>query len=1057
MPARRIALALAALTLLVAAATPAPAQEWFSTDAVSAMEWRLIGPFRGGRSVAVEGVVGDRRTYYMGSTGGGVWKTTDAGLNWNNISDGFFKTGSVGAVAVSESDPNVVYVGMGEHPVRGVTTSHGDGVYRSTDAGRTWTHLGLDDTRQIARIRVHPKNPDLVYVAAQGSPYGPSEDRGIYRSKDGGTTWEKIHYVSEDAGAAELSMDMNNPRILYAAYWDHRRSPWEVRSGGPGSGIWKSMDGGDSWTELTNGLPELMGKIAVDVSRANPRRVFANIEAADGKGGVYRSDDGGDSWTQTNADRITQTRSWYYMEVFTDPQDQNTVYVLNAPVLRSIDGGRTFSVVNVGHGDTHDLWIDPQDSERMILGDDGGAEISFNAGESWSSLENQPTAQFYRVSTDNQFPYHIYGGQQDNSAIGIASAAPGGIGWGDFYSVSGCESAYLAFDPLDPLEVFGGCYQGLIDKWTRATGESKPVQAYPYLGLGTLPKDQRYRFNWNAPIVASPFDPSVIYHGGNVLLKTTDAGQSWTEISPDLTRDQEELQGAGGGPITNEGAGGENYNTIFYVAPSTLERETIWVGSDDGLVHLTRNEGGSWTDVTPPGIGNALINSIEVSPHDAATAYVVATNYKYNDFTPHIFKTTDYGAHWTRIVEGIGANAWARVVREDPTRPGLLYAGTELGLYVSLNGGQRWMPFQLNLPVVPITDLTIHAADLVAATQGRAFWVLDDLAPLRQLTEDVASASMHLFAPTDAIQANFFGGGGPRTGANPPSGAQIFYRFAEAPEDLVVLEILDAQGAVVRTYATDPDEAGNERLSTLTPTAGLNRLAWDFRTEGLPEVEGLMPFGTLQGRIMPPGNYQVRLTHGNDVQIQDLSVRGDPRRKATTAQYQAQDRFLAEAQAAVRDLYESVLSLQSVRDQVETVVESTADHPQADTVAAVGEALAGKITTWEEGVVQPKQQTFQDVINYLNQLDAQLLHLIGTVDGVEPPLTEGARERLQDLQTEWRARAEIRDAILDEDLVEFERLLEDLGIPHVVISPTRPGGRTITEDGPDGAYGATRR
>jgi photosystem II stability/assembly factor-like uncharacterized protein len=899
------------LLALLLLATPASTsgQDWFDAGEMEAMRWRNVGPFRGGRSNAVAGVVGDPYTFYFGGTGGGVWKTTDRGEVWTNVSDGFFQTGSVGAIAVSESDANVVYVGMGEHAVRGVTTSHGDGVYKSTDAGRTWTHVGLDRTRQISRIRVHPRDPDLVYVASQGSPYGATEERGVYRSRDGGATWELVLFVSEDAGASDVAMDMNNPRILYAAFWDHRRLPWEVRSGGEGSGVWKSTDGGDSWTELTEGLPELMGKIGIDVSRANSDRVFANVEAADGKGGVYRSDDRGLTWSQTSADRITQTRSWYYMEIFADPQDENTVYVLNAPMLRSIDGGRTFTPVQVGHGDTHDLWIDPLDADRMILGDDGGGEITVNGGDTWSTLRNQPTAQFYRVSTDNQFPYHIYGGQQDNSAVGIVSAAPGGIGWEHFYSVSGCESAYLAFDPDDPQYVYGGCYQG--------------------------PKDQKYRFNWNAPIIASPHDPDVIYHAGNVVLKTTDRGQTWREVSPDLTRDDEEKQGAGGGPITNEGAGGENYNTIMYLAPSPHEAGVLWVGTDDGLVHVTRNEGGTWADVTPGDLGEALVNSIEVSPHDPATAYVVVTRYKFNDFTPHIFKTTDYGETWDRLVEGIAEEDWVRVVREDPVREGLLYAGTETGLYISLDGGAHWEDFQLNLPVVPITDLTIRDNDLVAATQGRAFWVLDDLSPLQQLTEQTATASMHLFAPRTAVQAAFFGGGGDRTGANPPAGAQIFFSFAEAPEGLVTLEVIDAEGSVVRTYATDPEGAGDETFSALSaPVEGLNRHAWDFRTEALPAVDGLIPFGSLQGRQLPPGDYRLRLSHGDASATTSLRVDPDPRRTATLAHYAEQDQLVAQAQSVARDLYESVLSLRSVHEQVDAVVEKTAEHESADTIAA---------------------------------------------------------------------------------------------------------------------------
>ena len=1034
------------LSLLVPA-SPASAQEWLDTDALGALGWRLVGPFRGGRSVAVEGVRGQPETYYMGATGGGVWKTTDGGEVWENISDGFFGTGSVGAVAVAESDPNLVWVGMGEHAVRGVTTSHGDGVYRSTDAGRTWSHMGLEGTRAVSRIEIDPRNPDRVFVAAQGSPYGPTEDRGIYRTTDGGESWEKVLYVHDESGATELAMDMTNPRILYAAMWDHRRYPWQVRSGGEGSGIWKSTDGGDSWEELTGGLPDLMGKIGVDVSRANPDVLYANIEAADGQGGVYRSDDAGASWSQVNDDRVTQARSWYYMNVFADPQDEHTVYVLNAPMLRSIDGGRTFESLPVGHGDTHDLWINPDEPRRMILGDDGGGEITSNGGETWSSLSNQPTAQFYRVITDDQFPYHIYGGQQDNSAIGIASAAPGGIGWKDWYSVSGCESAFLAFDPEDPVHVFGGCYQGLIDVWNRETAESKPVMAYPYLGLGTLARDQPYRFNWNAPIVASLHDPEVIYHAGNVVLVTEDRGQSWEEISPDLTRDQEERQGLGGVPITNEGAGGENYNTLTYLELSPHDPEVLWVGSDDGLVHVTRDRGGAWEDVTPEGIGEAQINTIAVSPHTPGTAWVVATAYKFNDFTPHIFRTDDFGASWERTVEGIDAEDWVRVVREDPVRPGLLYTGTEGGLYLSVDGGDRWHPFQLDLPVVPITDLTVKDDDLVAATQGRAFWILDDLTPLRQWTEEVAGADMHLFEPAPAIQVSFFGGGGDQTGENPPSGAQIFYRFDEAPEGLVTLEILDDAGEVVRTFATDPAEAGDGDYSSLSAPAGLSRLAWNYRGEGLPEVDGLVPFGSLQGRLVPPGSYRVRLTHGESSQIRTLEVRPDPRRSATMAQYAEQDRVVRDARELARDLYASVISLRSVREQVGQVVESAADTEHADTVAAVGDALRDSLTAWEDEVVQADQRTFQDVINYLNQLDAQILALIGSVEGTEPPATEGVRERLGDLSDAWSAQARRRDTLLNEELARFEALLEELGIPHVVIRRPEDARPVTQEDG----------
>lgn len=1045
-PVRFTALALAtALTL--AAPTPSAAQAPDTTALArytQAMAWRDIGPTRGGRSVTVAGVVGDDQTYYFGATGGGVWKTTDAGITWTNVSDGHFATGSVGAVAVAESDPNVVWAGMGEHAVRGVTTSHGDGVYLSTDAGRSWTHMGLERTRAISRIRIHPHDPDVVYVAAQGAPYGETEDRGVYRTVDGGRNWEKVLYVDTRSGAADLAMDMTNPRILYASFWDHLRRPWVVESGGEGSGLWKSTDSGDTWEEINEGLPELVGKIGIDVSRANPDRLYAVVEAEPDQGGVYRSDDAGASWAQVNADRITHTRSWYYMKIFADPQDEETVYVMNAPFLKSIDGGRTFTQVSVPHGDNHNLWINPSNAENMINSNDGGANVTFNGGDSWSTQRNQPTAQFYRVITDNQFPYHVYGGQQDNSAIGIPSASLGGIGWGDFYSVAGCESAYLAFDEDDPEDVYGGCYQGLIDRWNRSTGLSKPIMAYPFLGLGTYAEEQRFRFNWNAPIVASRHDPATIYHAGNVLFVTRDRGQSWEAVSPDLTRDEADKQGAGGTPITNEGAGGENYNTIMYLAESPHDAGTLWVGTDDGLVHLTRDGGSTWREVTPPEIGRAMINSIEVSPHDPATAYVVATAYKFNDFTPMILRTRDHGDGWESITDGIEAEHWVRVVREDPATPGLLYAGTEMGLFLSRDAGDNWEKWQLNLPVVPVTDLTIRANDLVASTQGRGFWILDDLSPVQQFTDAVASAEMHLFQPRDAVMASFaggFGGGGGAlaTGANPPGGAQIFYAFADVPDSLVTIEVLDADGRAIRTYATNPEAAGDEAYSSLpVPKAGLNRLAWDFRHDAIPGVDGYRHFGSLQGRVVAPGDYQVRLTHDGASLTAPITVAPDPRWSATQAQYETQEGFVAAAQQVVRDLYGAVTELAGVSEQVAAVVERTEDHPLADSIRSSGESLTGAITEWEEELIQRRQQTFQDVINFRNKLDAQILALIGSVDGTEPPLTAGAQERWTDLQGEWAAHENTLGQLL-EAVDAFNDFLVESGVqPIGVRTRARP-------------------
>ena len=838
------------------------AQENYDIDPslYQAMEWRNIGPYRGGRATTVAGHKSDIFTYYMGTTGGGVWRTNDGGDSWQNISDKFFKTGSVGAIAVSESDPNVIYVGMGESPIRGVTTSHGDGVYKSTDAGKTWTHMGLDRVRQIAEVRIHPRNPDLVYVAAQGAPYGPNPERGIYRSKDGGNTWELILHVDEDTGASDLSIDTTNPRILYAAMWNHRRLPWKVLSGGESSGVYKSTDGGDNWEKLTNGLPEVMGKIGVAVSPANPERVWVLAEADEG--GLFRSEDAGSTWNRINEDRLLRARAWYYTHLFADPIDQETVYVLNAPMLKSVDGGATFKPIPTPHGDNHGLWINPENNNIMINSNDGGANVSYNGGKTWSPQNNQPTAQFYRVNTDNRLDYYVYGGQQDNSSMAIASRTrDAGIGRDDWYMASGCESAYLAFDPDDPRLIYGGCYQGYITVYDTELKSNRPIDAYPSLRLGSDPIDQRYRFNWNAPILVSHHDPSVIYHAGNQLLKTEDGGLSWNEISPDLTRNIAENLGNGGGPITNEAAGAEVYHTIFYVAESQHEPGTIWAGTDDGLVHITRDGGSNWEEVTPEGIGESLINAIEISPHDPGTAYLAVNNYKFNDFTPHIFKTTDYGQSWSRLVEGIAEEAFVRVVREDPMRQDLLYAGTETGMYVSFNGGEQWQPFQMNLPVVAITDLKVQNNDLVAATQGRSFWILDDLSPLHQMNVEIANQQVHLFKPSNAYRINRGGRSETYLGKNPPSGAIIYYSLSELADSAVVtLAILNAAGDTVRTYDSNPPPntptGGNSGAPKHLPKKeGMNRYVWDFRHNDLTQIPGVFTYGSMQGHRVPPGTY----------------------------------------------------------------------------------------------------------------------------------------------------------------------------------------------------------
>lgn len=1005
------------------------------------VKWRNIGPFRGGRSVAVSGVVGQEGTYYMGSTGGGVWKTTDDGMHWSNVSDGFFKTGTVGAIAVSQSNPNIVLVGMGEHAARGVMTSMGDGLYLSRDAGKTWKHIGLDDSRHISDVIIHPTDENRFYVSVQGAQYGPSETRGIYRTLDGGKTWEKTLFVNSTTGASSLSMDPNNPLVLYAAMWDHQRYPWTMKSGGPGSGLYKSADGGSTWEHLKDGLPEVLGKSGISASGAQADLVFAVIEAEGEKAGVYRSDDGGEKWRQVNKDRINITRSWYYMEIFADPQNAEIVYVLNAPVTRSIDGGKTFQTLSTPHGDNHDLWIHPHDNQRMINANDGGANVSNNGGKSWSTQQNQPTSQFYRVITDNQFPYYVYGGQQDNSAIAIVSRTNDrGVDWKDWYSVAGCESAYLAFDPDDPEVIFGGCYQGIIEKWVKATQEGKPIKQYPELSLGNAPEDFKYRYNWNAPIIADPHDPSVIYHAGNVVFRSDNAGQSWKVISPDLTRNDPEKQGPGGIPFTNEAAGGENYNTLMSLVASPHEKDLLWAGSDDGLVHLTRNAGASWENVTPKGMQEGIVNSIEVSPHDPGTAYITLMRYKFMDLKSYIYRTTDYGANWELIVNGLtDPHGFVRVVREDPKRKGLLYAGTETGLYVSLDSGGSWQPFQLNLPIVPINDLTFRHNDLVAATAGRAFWILDDLSFLQQ--QKTPDASIFLANPRDTY---LFTGGysekpSPGVGQNPKSGVILDYYLAYVGDSTTVtLEILEG-GQVIRTYTNQAVKdfkswaGGPPKPEVLPAKPGYNRFIWDFKRETLPAVENVFVMGDYRGSRVAPGTYTARLTQDSVRSEKTFEILPHPKIDATPAAYAAQQNALAQIDAAIRDMHGAVGQLRGVKAQLKSHKSLLEDNEKAKELLEKGAALQEAITNWEENLIQPKQKTFQDVINFNNQLNAELMELRSYIDVAEPELTQGATERLADLLGAWNTMEREREAIVDKGMSEYNALYRQLELPALIM------------------------
>ena len=1006
------------------------------------LKWRNIGPFRGGRSNAVSGVVQHDNVYYAGYTGGGVWKTEDAGLSWRNVSDGFFKTSSVGDIAVAESDPNVVYVGMGEHAVRGVMSSFGDGIYKSTDAGKTWQHFGLEQTRHISDVVVHPQNPDLVYVAAQGPNHGPGTERGVFKSTDGGKTWKKVLYVDENTGASSLVMDLTNPRILYAATWQHRRLPWKVESGGPGSQVWKSTDGGETWSKINEGLPKEMGKIGLATCRSNPGRVYAIVEAEKSKAGVYRSDDGGKKWNLMTSDQTLTARSWYYMEIFADPQNAEIVYVLNAPLMRSIDGGKTFSNVSIGHGDTHDLWLNPNNGANMILGDDGGGAVTFNRGASWSTLNNQATAQFYRVIVDHQFPYNVYAGQQDNSSVRIASRTNSfGIGLQDWAPSAGCECAWIAFDPKNPVQVYGGCYQGQIDVLDTRTNEVKDVMQYPAINLSYEPRKMKYRFNWNAPVVASPHDPRTVYHAANVLFKTTDGGLNWQAISPDLTRNDTTRQGLGGGPITNEGAGGENYNTIYYVIESPSEPGVIYTGSDCGLVHITRDGGRNWSNITPPNLPECMINSIEVSPHAKGAAYISATRYKFNDFSAMAYKTTDYGKTWSPVVNGIDKDDFLRVIREDKKVPGLLYGGSERGFYVSYDGGANWQKMQLNLPVVPVTDMTLYNNDIIVSTAGRSFWILDDVSAIQASKGRSGDAVVRLFAPRETVRFNggsaYFAPEPPAgIGMNPPTGVILDYYLPEkADTNQVKLEILTADGKTLRTYTNKKDESlktwpGGPPAPVLLPAeAGLNRFAWDTRNGTLEGVQGVYVYGDYRGHAAAPGHYKARMTFKGQTSEAEFDIVADPRIQVKPADWTEQQDLMTRMEGHITDIHGTVNKLRKIKKQVDGYNDLLNDKELQE----AGKALNKKIDAWEDPIIETKAKNFQDVINFRSRLNAEFFDLRGRIDLPDPRVTQGVRDRLRDLEAEWGRHKQAAQQILDNDVAAYNKLFREKNLPALIL------------------------
>lgn len=1023
----------------------------FSQD--SPLKYRNIGPFRGGRSVAASGVVGDPLTYYFGTTGGGVWKTSDAGQHWENISDGYFNTGSVGAIAISESNTNIIYVGMGEHAPRGVMTSYGDGMFKSTDGGKTWKKLGLEKTQHISRIQIHPTNPDMIYVAAQGALHAPNEDRGIYKSTDGGETWEKTLFVDSKTGAVELSMDMNYPEILYAAMWEHQRLPWQIISGGPGSGLYKSTDAGKTWKKIHTGLPEEKGKMAISVSRANSNKVYALVESDTEKdlGGLFVSEDAGENWNLVNKNNELTQRAWYYIEVFADPINEHKVYVQSAPFLVSIDGGKTFESIDGPHGDYHDLWINPNNPNNLMLADDGGGSISFNGGKTWSTQSNMPTAQMYRIEVDNQWPYRIYGGQQDNTSLVISSIGlgRGGISREHWNYSAGGESAFLAFDPNDPRYVLGGSYQGTIEVLDMETQGATNIMASPIQYLGMDAKDMKYRYNWNAPIIWSRHEPHTFYHAAQVLLKTQDWGKTWTEISPDLTRNEKEKQGKGGAPYTNEAVGAENYGTISYVIESPHEKGTIWTGSDDGLVHLTRDGGKNWTNLTPEGMRETLVNTIEVSPHDPATAYIATTRYKFNDYTPALYKTTDYGKSWTPISKGIPYGAFTRVIREDVLVKGLLFAGTETGIYLSRDSGANWMPFQLNLPITPITDLKIAHGDLIVATAGRSYWILDDLNPIRAYQNSTEKPI--LYTPEEVILGNWnspfdsnnldFDGTNPFEGVNPANGMVIYYQIPQAKTEEVEikLEIKDQFGIPVRMLSSKPNTdfqsypGGPRKQPVLTNHAGLNRFVWDLRYPSVPGIPTAYIESSYRGHKASPGAYTLVMTMGNEIMSTKGWIKDIPKSKLTAEDHQEYHEWMNKLEAEVTYMHTLVNRAKDFADELNSLLKKIEGKPEFDLIQTQGNQLAKELKAWDEEMVQRKSTAYDDVENFPNKFTANYLFMMNHGESSIPKINQATRDRYSELMELWMPLESEGKRLLEKAIPEFNEKATEMGMGVLVI------------------------
>ena len=1008
------------------------AQTNYDTAYLHSLEWRELGPFRGGRSCAVTGVPGAPNLFYFGATGGGVWRTTNGGRDWENISDGYFG-GSIGAIAVSESDPNVLYAGGGEQTVRG-NVSFGSGIWKSVDAGKTWQHAGLTDSRHVGRIRIHPNDPDVVFVAAMGNLFAPNAERGVFRSKDGGASWEKVLFVNEEVGAADICFDPTNPRILYATTWRVLRTPYSLESGGEGSGIWKSTDGGSTWTALSNaqGMPKgTLGIIGVAVSPVQPDRVWAIIEAEEG--GVFRSDDAGKTWRRLNKDRDLRQRAWYYTRIYADPKDADIVYVMNVSYHKSKDGGKTFSNHYAPHGDHHDLWIAPENPQRMIIGDDGGAQVTYDGGQTWSTYHNQPTAQFYRVTADNHFPYRIYAAQQDNSAIRLSHRTMGGsIREDDWESTAGCECGWLAIDPRDNDIVFGGCYGGLIERKDHRNDLSRNVNVWPDNPMGHGAESMKYRFQWNFPLLFSPHDPDKLYAASNHLHVTYNGGQSWETISPDLTRNDSTKLGASGGPITKDNTSVEYYCTIFALAESPLREGLIWTGSDDGLIHLSRNNGQTWENVTPEKMPEwAQINSIEADPFHEGGLYVAATRYKSGDFKPYLFKTKDYGKTWTEINAGIGPDQFTRVIRADPKREGLLYCGTESGLFVSFDEGANWQSFQLNLPIVPITDLVVKNDNLVAATQGRSLWMIDDMTLLHQLSKPHKEKAACLFKPMDSYRMEGYQQKRPRqAGKNHPGGVMVHFYLPEWSEkDMLTLSFHENDGTLIRSFST----MAKEKKDQVKVYEGANRFVWNTRYPGGEDFEGMIFWwASLSGPKAIPGSYYVKMQTGAFLDSARFEILQDPRSPAKPRDFQDQFEFIQEVLDKVTEAHKAVVEIRDIRGQLKHFTSRLKDREEMASLVDQAQLIDSLLTRVEESLYQTKNQSHQDPLNFPIRLTNKLAHLNSLTQGDYPP-TQQAIEVKEELSRAIDTQLDLLNKIKNEEVVRFNQLMRELEVQAIIL------------------------